>query len=152
MANNITPYTAETLTQLIQESIPLSEAMHFSIAELTDQSIVVAAPLSPNINVHGTGFAGSLYSLAALSAWSLTTHLIGQTDIHADVVMARAEIRYRRPVQSEIRCYCSCLPAASKSFLQQLSRKGRARISLLVEVGEAADVVFSATMIASQKA
>ena len=152
MANNIVNLNAEVLTRLIHENIPLSEAMQFSIEELTDQSISVVAPLSPNSNVHGTGFAGSLYSLAALSAWSLTTNLINQAGLHADVVMASAEIRYRRPVQSVIRCTCKCLPVVSTSFIHHLSRDGRARLSLMVEIGESADVVFSAAMIASQKA
>jgi len=150
LANN-EKLSADALTQLIHENIPLSEAMQFQIQELADQSITVVAPLTPNINVHGTGFAGSLYSLAALSAWSLTTHLVNQAGLNADVVMARAEIRYRRPVQSQIRCYCECSPAASASFIQHISRKGRARISLMVEIGESADVIFNATMIASQK-
>lgn len=150
MANNIHS-GAEALTQLIHENIPLSEAMQFNIEALSDQSIIVNAPLSPNINIHGTGFAGSLYSLAALSAWSLATHLVKQSGLKADVVMARAEIRYRRPVQSEIRCHCECTLAASDSFIQHLSSKGRGRLALVVEVGEAADVVFSATMVASQK-
>lgn len=143
---------ADILTQLIHENIPLSEAMQFNIETLGDQSIVVAAPLSPNINIHGTGFAGSLYSLSALSAWSLTTHLVSQAGLQADVVMAKAEIRYRRPVQGEIRCFSECMPEVAASFIQHLSNTGRGRLSLMVEVGKSADVVFSASMIASQKA
>ncbi|WP_158278865.1 YiiD C-terminal domain-containing protein [Leucothrix arctica] len=151
MANN-SCLDAESLTQLIHESIPLSEAMHFNIEVLADQSITVVAPLTPNINVHGTGFAGSLYSLAALSAWALTTHLINQAGLKADVVMASAEIRYRRPIQSEIRCQCECMPVVSLTFIKHLKRKGRARLSLMVELGDNADVVFSAAMVASHKA
>ena len=150
MANN-SRLDAESLTQLIHESIPLSEAMHFKIEVLADQSITVVAPLTPNINVHGTGFAGSLYSLAALSAWALTTHLVNEAGLNADVVMASAEIRYRRPIQSDIRCQCDCLPAVSSTFIQHLKRKGRARLSLMVELGDTADVVFSAAMVASYK-
>lgn len=151
MANNKL-LDAEALTQLINDNIPLAESMQFRIEELADQSVTVIAPLDPNINVHGTGFAGSLYSLAALSAWSLTTHLVNQAGLNADVVMASAEIRYRRPIQSEIRCYCQCSLAASDTFIKHMKRKGRARLSLVVEVGESAEVVFSAAMVASQKA
>ena len=58
---------ALALQHKIHESIPLSEAMQFSIASLSRESILVTAPLAPNVNIHGTGFAGSIYSLAVLS-------------------------------------------------------------------------------------
>ena len=33
--------------------------------------LTVEAELAPNVNVHGTAFAGSLYAIAALSGWGL---------------------------------------------------------------------------------
>lgn len=142
----------DALTQHIRQQIPLADGMDFSIRELDSQGIVVQAPLSPNINVHGTGFAGSLYSLSALAAWAYTTHLLEQSGIDADVVMAQAEIRYRRPVVTEIECTCHCDPEVSAAFVQHLEQRGRARLALVVEIGEADDVVFSTTMVAIQRA
>ena len=62
---------AAALEQRIHAGIPLSRSVQFHIAELDGQSIRVAAPLAPNINVHGTGFAGSLYALGILTAWAM---------------------------------------------------------------------------------
>lgn len=145
-------FDKDSLTQYILQEIPLAVAMEFSIADLDQQGITIHAPLPPNINVHGTGFAGSLYSLSALAAWAYTTNLVDQAGMQADIVMAKAEIRYRRPVKSAIECVCHCDPEVSAAFLQHLAERGRTRLSLIVEMGEAADVVFSATMVAIQRA
>ena len=55
---------SQELTRKIRSAIPVSAAMQFSIDYLQVDEIRVSAPLQPNINVHGTGFAGSIYSMA----------------------------------------------------------------------------------------
>lgn len=139
---------AERLSQRILQGIPLANAMNFSIRRLDQHSIQVVAPLEDNVNVHGTGFAGSLYSTATLAAWGLTTYILEQAGINADVVMAKAEIRYKRPVHSDIICNCECAPETSAVFLKQLNSRGRARLSLLVDIGEDSEAVLSATIVA----
>ena len=64
---------AEALEQKIRGSIPLSDAMQFHIEALSLDAIEVVAPLPPNVNIHGTGFAGSIYSVAVLTGWALCT-------------------------------------------------------------------------------
>lgn len=140
--------TEDLLSQRIRQEIPLADAMNFSIQHLGEHSIQVAAPLSDNVNVHGTGFAGSLYSIAALAAWGLTTHILEQEGIKADVVMAKAEIRYKNPVHSDIVCRCDCQPETKEVFLKHLHSRGRARLSLLVDIGEDSEATLSATMVA----
>ena len=53
---------AQALEQKIHDAIPLSAAMQFSIKVLSQDEIQVSAPLEPNINVHGTGFAGIVFT------------------------------------------------------------------------------------------
>lgn len=139
---------AELLTQRILREIPLANAMDFSISHLSEHEIRVSAPLSENVNVHGTGFAGSLYSAAVLSAWGLTTHILAQTDHDADVVVAKAEIRYKSPVHTDIQCHCEVEAEACEMFLKHLESHGRGRLSLVVEIGESSEAVLSATMAA----
>ena len=139
---------AELLTQRILQEIPLADAMDFSITQLSEHSIQVNAPLSENVNVHGTGFAGSLYSAAILSAWGLTTHILEQTEHDADVVVAKAEIRYKDPVHTDIRCRCEVETEACEVFLKHLDSRGRGRLSLVVEIGESSEAILSATMAA----
>ena len=93
--------TAEALElqRLIRATIPLSEAMGYRITELSDTRIRVEAPPEPNINIHGTGFAGSLYALGILTAWGLCSHVVTAAGLDAELVVAEANIRYRAPVR-----------------------------------------------------
>jgi len=133
----------------INRSIPLSEAMGYRITELDDSHIAVSAPLAPNINIHGTGFAGSLYALGILAAWGLCAHLIARAGIDADLVIAQAAIRYRTPVRGDILCRCEVEGEAAKAFVEALREKGRSRIELKVAVGDGPAVRIEATMHAS---
>ena len=47
-----------------------SRYMQWSIDQLTSESISSTALLEPGINVHGTGFAGSVYAAMA-TGWTL---------------------------------------------------------------------------------
>ena len=97
---------AAALQSKIHRAIPLSAAMRYEIVELDSTQIVVQAPLEPNINVHGTGFAGSLYSLGILSAWALCSHVIDDAGLDAELVIAKASIHYSAPVHGAIHCCC----------------------------------------------
>ena len=45
--------------------------MDISVESYAGHRLVTRAELAPNTNTHGTAFAGSLYTLEALTAWSL---------------------------------------------------------------------------------
>ena len=137
-----------TLEQKIRRAIPLSDAMQFSIRELSLDAIQVAAPLEPNINIHGTGFAGSIYSLGVLTGWALCTHILEELGIEAELVVARAEIRYRAPVNGELECSCSCSAAQRESFRQGIAEAGKGKLLLDIEVGGDRQAVLQATYIA----
>ena len=93
---------AAELTRKIRAAIPVSDAMQFSIDYLQPEEIRVSAPLQPNINVHGTGFAGSIYSLAILTGWALCTHILNEHSVDADLVVGKAEICYGAPVETDL--------------------------------------------------
>jgi len=133
----------------INRTIPLSEAMGYRIAELDEQHILVAAPLAPNINIHGSGFAGSIYSLGILTAWGMCAHLIDLAGIHAELVVARANIRYRLPIRGDILCRCEIMEEAAAAFIHDLTLKGRSRIVLEVSIGNGPAASIEATMHAS---
>ena len=139
---------ATALQQKIRQAIPLSDAMQFSIIDLSLDAIEVTAPLEPNINIHGTGFAGSIYSLGVLTGWALCTHIMNQLVIEAELVVARAEIRYRAPVNGELECSCVCLAAQRESFRQGVATVGKGKLVLDVEIGGARQAVLQATYIA----
>jgi thioesterase domain-containing protein len=140
--------TATALERKIRQAIPLSDAMQFSIRNLSLDSIKVAAPLEPNINIHGTGFAGSIYSLGVLTGWALCTHILDELDIKAELVVASAEIRYRAPVSGDLVCSCNCSEAQRKSFRQGIDEAGKGKLLLDIEVGGDRQAVLRATFIA----
>ena len=139
---------ATALQKKIRRAIPLSEAMQFSIQDLSVDTIQVVAPLEPNINIHGTAFAGSIYSLGVLTGWALCTHIMDEFGIEAELVVARAEIRYRAPVNDDLECSCACSEAQRESFRQGVAAVGKGKLVLDVEVGGARQAVLQATYIA----
>jgi len=140
--------TAAALQRKIRRAIPLSDAMQFSIRELSQDAIQVAAPLEPNINIHGTGFAGSLYSVGVLTGWALCTHILDELGIEAELVVAGAEIRYRAPVSGDLTCSCTCSETQRESFRQGIDEVGKGKLVLDIEVGGERQAVLQATYIA----
>ena len=141
--------SAAALQAKIHRAIPLSAAMGYEIVELDDAQIVIEAPLEPNINIHGTGFAGSLYSLGVLSAWALCNHLIEEAGLDAELVIAEADIRYRAPIRGRIRCCCRLNPNQIQDLVADLRIRGRARIQVEVDIGEEPAAQIQATLHAS---
>lgn len=125
--------------------------MQFSIESLDLDSIRVSAPLAPNVNIHGTGFAGSLYSLAVLTGWALCTHLLEALDLDAELVVGKAEIRYRAPVTGAIECSCQASAQQRAEFEQGVREQGKGRMLLEVRVGDVPQAVLSATYVALAK-
>ena len=145
-------YTADSLQQKIRSTIPLSDVMQFEIIELKDSSIFVRAPLTPNVNIHGTGFAGSIYSLAVLTGWALCTHILEQLSLDTDLVVGRAEISYRAPVEGDFDCHCKATIEQREAFLQALREHGKGRLELDIAVGELPQAKLHATFVAIQRA
>ena len=148
MTTETTNQTLQDLEQIILQSIPLSNSLGFKLRNLTQDSIIVDAPLEPNLNIHGTAFAGSIYSIGVLTAWGLTTHIISQAGIVADLVIAKASIRYRKPVIDSIQCACSISQSQRKRFLTSLQNANHGNLNLKVEVGNDSQASLDAIMIA----
>ncbi|MCH7880597.1 MAG: YiiD C-terminal domain-containing protein [Proteobacteria bacterium] len=143
---------ARQLQHKIRASIPLSEAMQFSIIELHPRAILVQAPLEPNVNIHGTGFAGSIYSLAVLTGWALSMHIMALNHIPGELVVARAEIKYRSPLTGAIQCRTQASEEDCDAFREGFETSGKGKLVLGVDVGEAENAILQATYIALSSA
>ena len=126
---------ADSLEARIRQHIPLSAAMDFRIVELEPNLIRVTAPLEPNVNIHGTGFAGSIYSVGILTGWALATHILDDSARDAQLVVARAEIRYRRPVTGPLESSCAVSDPRREEFLEGLEAEGKGIIDLDIQIG-----------------
>ena len=140
---------AVELQKKIRSTIPLSDVMQFEIIELDDHSIRVQAPLSPNVNIHGTGFAGSIYALAILTGWAMCMHILTTENLKGELVVGKAEIKYRSAVTGDIDCRCRLDVADRQSFVERVTAAGRAKIKLEVIVGDDANAVLTGTYFVS---
>ena len=123
--------------QWLHREIPLTAAMQIDAVEFDGKRLALRAPLAPNLNDKGSGFAGSTSGLATLSGWCVITLWLESRGIDADVMIARSEIDYNAPLLTDLQTQVE-LPdsAVLEQFERRLLEKGRARMSLEVTLGE----------------
>lgn len=63
--------------------------------------LITTAPLSPNINLHNTMFAGSIYTLMTLTGWGMVWLQQKLAAVNGDIVLADAQIKYHAPVRTQ---------------------------------------------------
>ncbi|QQX79899.1 thioesterase domain-containing protein [Shewanella sp. KX20019] len=140
------------LTQLQQtwyQTIPASQFMQVRPLSFTDQEFSVTAPLAPNVNLHQTMFAGSIYTLMTLTGWGMVWLQQQLAEIDGDIVLADAHIRYIAPIDAA--------PVAITTWagadLSVLQRGKRARIPLTVELfcADKLSAVFDGVFISLPK-
>lgn len=119
----------------LRQSIPLANAMQIEQLEFDGEQLVLTAPLTPNINDKGTGFGGSIATLATLAGWSLTTLYLRQQALDCDVVIADSHLSYQQPVTSTFSAHVR-LPeqSAREHLLDRIAERGRGRLDLEVAV------------------
>lgn len=120
---------AAELERYLHEHIPLSTAMQVAVAGADEESVVLRAPLAPNINHRATAFGGSVSALAILAAWSLVHLRLRAAGIGARLVIQRNSMDYDLPISGafDARSFLA-EPEKWDWFLRTLARKGRARI------------------------
>lgn len=97
------PEWCAELQQTWQDDIPISDAMGIKIHQYTGRLFETRAVLSRNINVHGTMFAGSIYSLGTLTCWGLLHLQLLERNLQGAVVLGDGNIHYHKPVTQEPR-------------------------------------------------
>jgi thioesterase domain-containing protein len=134
------------LQDYIDQHIPITGAMGFTVVQDNTDGLRLRAPLSANINDKGTGFAGSIFSVAVLSAWSFATSLLARHDISADVAVVSSQANYLRPVTAEFEAHCPAPGAeAIDTLLASVASRGRGRLALEAKVYCGGEVVLEFT-------
>lgn len=97
--------------------------------------VTISAPLESNLNDKGTGFAGSLYSVAALAGWALLMRWCAAESVEAEVVLQSSTARFLAPARADFRALAHEPPAAQRDRLHRmLARSGRGRTEVAVDV------------------
>jgi thioesterase domain-containing protein len=129
--------------------IPPVAAMAIEVASYDGRTLTVRAPLTPNRNVHGTAFAGSLYSICVLTGWGATWLALRERGLAGSVVVSASDIKYRKAVADELVCRCTPDAETLDAALAGFAASGRASVPLTCTIDAAGKpaVTFTGTYV-----
>jgi thioesterase domain-containing protein len=130
------------LEQYLHDHIPLSKAMGVAVVSADADSVILQAPLAPNINHRETVFGGSASALAILAAWSLLHTRLQGKGIDARLVIQRNTMEYDKPIFGEFTARSSLEQDDNwTKFTRMLERRGRAIVTIISVIEHAGQVV-----------
>ena len=136
-ASVVTADRIATLERIWHREIPISAAMGIRIVRFANDVLEARAALAPNVNVHGTAFAGSLYAIAALTGWGSVWLALQARGLDGHIVIAEGSIQYLKPVGAEIVARCRFATEDQAHAWQTLGETGKCRFPLDVAVAVA---------------
>ena len=120
----------------IKQCIPLAGDLQFHLQSYENDSVTITAPFEKNRNDKNTVFAGSQASLALLAGWSLVTLAFNHCGV-TSVAAMQSEMSYLKPIRGNILLKAVLAEGANIAGVENmLSKKGRAKISVRVEIFE----------------
>jgi len=130
-----------SLEQYIHAHIPLSQAMAVTVVTAGTDSVVLEAPLAPNINHRETVFGGSAAALAILASWALLHVRLASEGISDSLVIQRSSMEYRRPIAGPFTARSALIhPERWPQFTHTIASKGKARISVSAQLEFAGEI------------
>ena len=133
---------SDDLERYLHDQIPLSAAMGVTVSCATFDTIVMTAPLAPNINHKRTAFGGSLSTLAILAAWSLVHLRLLKEQADSEVVIQSNQMHYDKPVTGPFAARAVlAAPEDWSLFVRTLRRRSLARIGIRSELLVEEDLV-----------
>lgn len=91
------------IENFLHREVPLSKHIGMQAKAYDGGSLELHANLEPNINVHGTAFGGSIYSMCAFAGWGLLTLKLRELGLAPRIMIAQGRIDYAAPVTDTIR-------------------------------------------------
>lgn len=126
---------ANKLTAFFHEHLPLIKHMELELESYDGQSLILTAPLEPNINDKQTAFGGSLYNVAVMTCWGMAFLKTQEYNIDCNQVVTRANIEYKSPVRGTIRAICKAPEqAVIDKFIGNYKARGKAKIDLAATI------------------
>jgi thioesterase domain-containing protein len=108
--------------------------MGMTVEAYDGRSLRVRAPLQPNLNVHGTAFAGSLYSACVLTGWGAIWLALREQGLRGVIYAAESTVTYRKAVGGDFACSCALETEALRAGLETLEASGRASFELVCTI------------------
>jgi len=126
------------LEEKLHNEIPMTKYMQFTLEELNDESLITKAPLKPNINDKGTGFAGSLSTIATISAWCVCYLEASKLSLENSMIaIIKSDTSYKSPITKDFVCK-TYLPSKEqiKLFEKKLREKNSSSLRIKGEIIE----------------
>ncbi len=122
---------SEKLKQFFLDHLPITQFMGLEVESYDGDTLILTAPLEPNINDKQTAFGGSLYNAAVMACWGMIYLKTQEKDIKCNQVVAEGSMKYIAPVNGRIRAICHA-PREEElaAFFESFNQKGRAKITL----------------------
>ncbi|WP_293755906.1 bifunctional GNAT family N-acetyltransferase/hotdog fold thioesterase [uncultured Paraglaciecola sp.] len=101
------PKWCKLLESTWHETIPISKQMGIKLHQYTGRTLETRASLNKNINLHGTMFAGSIFSLATLTGWGMIFLQLKEKGLDGEIVLGDGNIHYHKPITMQPRALCN---------------------------------------------
>ncbi|TPV57952.1 GNAT family N-acetyltransferase [Aestuariibacter sp. GS-14] len=126
------PDWCQELQDTWSETIPITEHMGIKLHQFTGKTLETRASLNKNINIHGTMFAGSIFSLATLTGWGMIFLQLKERGLTGDIVLGDGNIHYHKPITMKPRAVCNL--ERLKGKFTTLEKGKKCKLELEVQV------------------
>ncbi|AWB66785.1 GNAT family N-acetyltransferase [Saccharobesus litoralis] len=126
------PNWCQELQDTWDTEIPVAHLMGIKVHQFTGYVLETRAALNANLNLHGTMFAGSIYSLATLSGWGLIFLMLKEKGLKGEIVLGDGNIHYHKPLTHVPRALCHV--SSVEGNLKALERGRKVRVKLKVNI------------------
>lgn len=109
--------------------------MGIEVVVASPERVLLECPLEPNRNHRGTGFGGSIASIATLAGWAWIWVMMRERTVPPNIVISKSSMEYLHPVEASFSA--ELRPPSDgqiKAFIDSFDRRGSARIELKVDV------------------
>lgn len=139
---------SQEMIAILKDKIALYEHLGIEVTRIRSEEVRFRVSLERSRNHKGTAFGGSLYATAVLAAYALVLAGLKERKIPTEnIVIAKGEIQYFRPVDTDFEIICRFpSPAKEDAFYEELLKHGRVRGSLTSQIlGEGGSLKASLT-------
>ena len=130
------PKWCKSLQETWSETIPITEHMGIKLHQYTGRTLETRASLNKNINIHGTMFAGSIFSLATLTGWGMIYLQLKERGLDGDIVLGDGDIHYHKPITMKPRAICNIETLSGKFKPLENDKKARFELSVAILDGD----------------
>jgi thioesterase domain-containing protein len=126
------------LQETLAAEMPICTPMGIRAVKWDGRRLAMQMPLSPNRNHQYSAFAGSLNALCTIVGWGTVFLMLHHQGLAGNIVIRRSQIRYLRPVRSEL-IVAQGLPIdaeAEEFFFELLRSHGASKIDVSTDIAD----------------